>query len=73
MEELPSLKVYHLFLRLEDRVFALPKQSQKSRSISQDGSRSVGLCWKGKNRITAKFHRIDLVIAVILERGIPFL
>ena len=28
--------------------FTLPKQSQRSRSILQDGSRSLGLFWKEK-------------------------
>ena len=42
--------------------FFLPKQSQRSRSILQDGSRSLGLFRKGKNGIIAKFHRTNLVI-----------
>ena len=29
--------------------FTLPKQSQRSRSILEDGSRSLGLFWKEKN------------------------
>ena len=33
-----------------------------SRSVLQDGSRSLGLFRKGKNGIIAKFHRTDLVI-----------
>ena len=28
--------------------FTLPKQSQRSRSVLQDGSRSLGLFWKEK-------------------------
>ena len=44
------------------RSFFLPKQSQRSRSILQDGSRSFGLFRKGKIDIIAKFHRTDLVI-----------
>ena len=40
----------------------LPKQSQKSRSILEDGSRSVGLFKKGKTYIKAKFQRTDLFI-----------
>ena len=39
-----------------------PKQSQRSRSILKDGSRSLGLFRKGKIGIIAKFHRTDLVI-----------
>ena len=46
----------------KDRVFFLPKQSQKSGSILQDGSRSSGLFWKGKTCIIAKFYNTDLVI-----------
>ena len=42
--------------------FFLPKQSERSRSILQDGSRSLGLFRKGKIGIIAKFHRTDLVI-----------
>ena len=44
------------------RSFSLPKQSQKSRSILQDRSRSLGLFRKGKTGIIAKFLRADLVI-----------
>ena len=44
------------------RSFFLPKQSQRSRSVLQDGSRSLGLFRKGKIGIIAKFHRTDLVI-----------
>ena len=40
----------------------LQKQSQKSRSILEDGSRSLGLFTKSKTCIIAKFHRTDLVI-----------
>ena len=42
--------------------FFLPKQSQKSRSVLLEGSRSLGLFRKGKTSITAKFHMTDLVI-----------
>ena len=41
--------------------FFLPKQSQRSKSILQDESRSLGLFRKGKIGIIAKFHRTDLV------------
>ena len=44
------------------RSFFLPKQSQRSRSVLQDRSRSLGLFRKGKIGIIAKFHRTDLVI-----------
>ena len=49
--------MYHI-----SSIFFLPKQSQRSRSILQDGSRSLGLFRKGKIGIVAKFHRTDLVI-----------
>ena len=42
--------------------FFLPKQSQRSKSILQDRSRSFGSFRKGKIGIIAKFHRTDLVI-----------
>ena len=50
------------FFGYKREFFSLPKQSQKSRSILQDGSRSLELFWKGKTCIIAKFHRTDLVI-----------
>ena len=40
--------------------FFLPKQSQKSRSVSQDRSRSLGKFRKGKTGLIAKFRRTDL-------------
>ena len=43
--------------------FFLLKQFQRSRSVLQDGSRSLGLFRKGKiGIIEKKFHRTDLVI-----------
>ena len=42
--------------------FFLPKQTQRSRSVLQDRSRSLGLFRKGKIGIIAKFHRTNLVI-----------
>ena len=47
------------FIRL---CFFHPKQSQKSRSILEDGSRFWGLLRKGETCIIAKFQRTDLVI-----------
>ena len=41
--------------------FTLPKQSQRSRSVSQDGSRSLGLFWKRK---TLSYNRINTVLAL---------
>ena len=38
--------------------FALPKHSQRSRSILQDGSRSLGLFWKEK---TLSYNRRNTV------------
>ena len=45
--------------------FTLPKQSQRSRSILQDGSRSLGLFWKEK--------KLRLIIEEIryLNKGDP--
>ena len=40
--------------------FFLPKQFQISRSILQDGSRTLGMFKKGKTLIIAKCHRADL-------------
>ena len=51
------------------RSFFLPKQFQKSRSVLQDGSRSLGLFRKGKTRIIAKFLRADLVIGSHSREG----
>ena len=47
----------------------LTKQSQKSRSVLQDGSRSLVLFRKGETRITAKLHRTDLVICTHSREG----
>ena len=44
------------------QIFFLPKQSQRSRSVLQDRSRSLGLFRKGKIGKIAKFHRTDLII-----------
>ena len=41
---------YRISLVIRRRIF-LPKQSQRSRSILEDGSRSLGLLWKGKTGI----------------------
>ena len=49
--------------------FFLPKQSQKSRSVLRDGSRSLGLLRKGKTCIIAKLQSTDLLFVVILEGG----
>ena len=38
--------------------FNLPKQSQRSRSVLQDGSRSLGLFWKAK---TLSYNRRNTV------------
>ena len=44
------------------QIIFLPKQSQRSRSVLKDGSRSLALFRKGKIGTIAKFHRTDLVI-----------
>ena len=49
---------YRISLVIRWRLF-LPKTTPKSRSISEDGSRSLGLFWKCKIRIVAKFHSTD--------------
>ena len=41
----------------------LPKQSKRSRSVLQDGSRSLGLFWKKK---TLSYNRRNTVIFAIL-------
>ena len=61
------------FFGYRTKFFSLPKQSQKSRSILWDGSRSLRLFRKGKTRITAKLHWIDLVICTHSEEGNPVL
>ena len=43
----------------------LPKQSQRSRSVLQDGSRSLGLFWKEK---TPSYNRRNTVISVKTRR-----
>ena len=56
---------WHYIYRISSVIrqsFFLPKQTQRYRSILQDGSRSLGLFRKGKIGIIAKFHRTDLVI-----------
>ena len=50
------------FFGYKTEFFFLPKQSKRSRSVLQDGSRSFGLFRKGKIGIIAKFHRTDLII-----------
>ena len=58
------------FFGYKTEFFSIPKQSQKSRSILYDGSRSLGLLRKAKSRILAKVHRTVIVIfVVILESG----
>ena len=45
------------------------KHSQKSRSVLQDGSRSLGLLRKAKACIIAKFHGTDLGIYSHFREG----
>ena len=54
------LETYRISLVIRQIIF-LPKQSQGSRSVLKDGSRSLALFRKGKIGIIAKFHRTDLV------------
>ena len=62
LSTLPNKLHILYFFSYKMEFFSLPKQSQRSRSILQDGSRFLGLFRKGKNGIKAKFHRTDLVI-----------
>ena len=41
--------------------FTLPRQSQRSRSILQDGSRSLRLFWKEKNCLITEEIRYQLI------------
>ena len=50
------------FFGYQTEFFFLPKQSQRSRSVLQDGSRSFGLFRKGKIGIITKFHTTNIVI-----------
>ena len=57
----PKLCMWYRISLVIRRIIFLPKQSQGSRSILKDGSRSLALFRKGKIGIIAKFHRTDLV------------
>ena len=59
------------FFGYETQTIFLHKQSQKSRSVLQDGSRFLGLFRKGKTGIIAKFQETDLFFVVISERAKP--
>ena len=50
-------------------LFFLPKQCQKSRSMLEDDSRSLGLFRKGKTHIIAEFHRTVVVICSHSREG----
>ena len=54
-------------------IFSLSENSQKSRSVLQDRSRSLGLFRKGKTCIIAKFHETDSVICSNSREGKPCL
>ena len=61
----PRARAFHnvpYFFGYKTEFFFLPKQSEKSRSFLQDGSRSLGLLRKGKTGIISKFYRTNLVI-----------
>ena len=60
--------MYHISSVIRQSFF-LPKQSQKSRSVLLDGSRSLGVFRKGKTRTTAKFLRTDFVICSHSREG----
>ena len=44
---------------------SLPKQSKRSRSVLQDGSRSLGLFWKKK---TLSYNRRNTVACLLMYR-----
>ena len=57
------LSLLSIYISLVIRHSLFPsKQSQKSRSVLSDGSRSMELLRKGKTHTIAKFQRTDLVI-----------
>ena len=58
------------FFGYETQTIFLHKQSQKYRSVLQDGSRSLGLFRKGKTSIIAKFQETYFFV-VISERAKP--
>ena len=58
---LRNTKICHISSVIRQSFF-LPKQTQRSRSVLQDGSRSLGLFRKIEFDIIAKFQRTDLVI-----------
>ena len=66
-----TVNMYRISSLIRQCFFFLPKQSQKSRSVLKDGSRSLGLFRKGKTRITAKLHRADLIICTHSREGKP--
>ena len=68
MENCHAIYYYRFSLDIRQSCF-LPKQFQKSRSIFYDGSRSLGLFRKGKNRISSKFHWTDSVISIYSREG----
>ena len=45
--------------------FTLPKQSQRSRSILQDGSRSLGLFWKEKTLSYNRRNTVNLMMLIM--------
>ena len=59
------LAVSYRISSVKRQSFFLPKQSQNLNLVTcyilYDGSRSLGLFWKGKTHITAKLHMTDLM------------
>ena len=51
--------------------FTLPQQSQRSRSILQDGSRYLGLFWKGKI-LSYNLRNTVIVYLKIVDSGVSF-
>ena len=58
--------LYNSLKSIKEKVLSF-QTSQKSRSVLQDGSRSLGLFRKGKASITAIFQWTDLVICSHFE------
>ena len=49
--------------------FTLPKQSQRSRSVLEDGSRSLGLFWKENSPSYNQRNTVVTVIVLKLEQS----
>ena len=50
--------------------FTLPKQYQRSRSVLQDGSNSLGLFWKEKTPSYNRRNTVDIAFQTVSTIGI---